>query len=78
MVEARRQAEQLEKRGKEHWLEPTIERTPDLAFVTAFLRLLSNIMVLVATLYLFHMLELRLWQDGGSVLQDSSSVGVRV
>jgi Mg2+/Co2+ transporter CorB len=41
---------ELEKRSKASYLEPTVENSSDLIFVTAVFRLLANILVLVGVL----------------------------
>ncbi len=56
-----RLAEQLERRGKQRYLESILDEQNDLIIVTAFGRLLSNIMVLIALMYLFHTLYYPLW-----------------
>ena len=53
--------EQLERRGKSKYLEFTVEHSSDLVFVTAFGRLISNIMVLISVLYLAHQMGYALW-----------------
>ena len=53
--------EQLERRNRADYLEPIVERSNELIFVTAFGRLLSNILVLICVLYLFHRLGYPLW-----------------
>lgn len=40
----------LQKHGKGTWLEPTVEKSSDLIFVTAIGRLFSNILILIFTL----------------------------
>lgn len=57
--------DELDRRGKSHYLESTVEHQNDLIFVTAFGRLLSNIMVLIAVMYLFHRLAYPLWLQYG-------------
>src|SRR6266545_1009753 len=52
---------ELERHGKSDYLEPIIEHSSDLIFITAFARLLSNIAVLIALMYLFHTLSYALW-----------------
>jgi putative hemolysin len=56
-----RLSEHLERRGKQRYLESILHRQNDLIIVTAFGRLLSNIMVLIAVMYLFHTLYYPLW-----------------
>lgn len=41
------------RRGKLHYVGPTLEHTSDLIFVTAVFRLFSNILVLIGVLHLF-------------------------
>jgi len=53
--------EQLERRGKGDYLEPTVEHSSDLVFVTAFLRLLCNMGVLLSVLSLFQNLGYPGW-----------------
>ena len=53
--------EQLERRGKPEYLDPTVEHASDLVFVTAFLRLISNMGVLLAALSLFQVLRYPAW-----------------
>jgi CBS domain containing-hemolysin-like protein len=53
--------EQLERRGKGEYLNPTVEHSSDLVFVTAFLRLLSNMGVLLSILSLFQKLGYPGW-----------------
>jgi putative hemolysin len=49
----------LEKAGQGAWLERTLSRSADLAFVTAAIRLFCNILVLVGVLRLLAMTDLR-------------------
>src|SRR3954466_3295726 len=49
-----RLGEELEKRGLQKWLEPTLENASDLIVVTAVMRLVANILVLVGTMRLFY------------------------
>jgi putative hemolysin len=46
--------EQLQRRGKGHLFDQTADQAADLIFVTAAARLLSNILVLIAALWMFH------------------------
>jgi CBS domain containing-hemolysin-like protein len=55
--------EQLERRGKESYLDATVEHASDLVFVTALGRLLSNILVLIAVMTLLHQLGYSLWLE---------------
>jgi putative hemolysin len=50
----------LEKTGRSDWFDRTIERSADLAFVTAVVRMLSNILLLVGFLRLMALTDLRL------------------
>lgn len=50
----------LEKAERSHWLERTLARAADLAFVTAVVRLFCNILLLVGFLRLLAMTDLRL------------------
>jgi putative hemolysin len=45
-----RLADAFEKRGKQKWLESTVEHQSDLVFVTAVFRLVANILVLISVL----------------------------
>src|SRR5688500_1178420 len=47
--------EQLEKRGLQDRVDVTLDRISDFVFVTAFCRLFSNILVLVAVLHLLRL-----------------------
>jgi putative hemolysin len=49
-----RLADQLEKAGKGEYLQPTLDHANDLIFVTAVGRLISNVLVLIGVLRLFH------------------------
>jgi CBS domain containing-hemolysin-like protein len=49
-----RLADQLEKGTKAEYLRPTLDHANDLIFVTAFGRLISNVLVLIGVLRLFH------------------------
>jgi CBS domain containing-hemolysin-like protein len=51
---------ELEKRGKASYLEPTVEHSSDLIFVTAVFRLLANILVLIGVLRLLNETSYRL------------------
>src|SRR6185503_6743587 len=53
--------EQLERRAKLQYLEPTLEHSGDLVFVTALLRLISNMGVLLSVLSLFQALRYPVW-----------------
>ena len=53
-------ADELEKRGKSEYLEPTVEHAGDLIFVTAIARLLANILILIGVLRLLNGTEYRL------------------
>lgn len=46
--------EALARRGKSRWYEPTVEQSNDLIVTTAVGRLVSNLLVLIAVLHLFH------------------------
>src|SRR5580658_10329935 len=46
--------EQLKRFGKARLFEQTADQAADLIFVTAAARLLSNILVLIAVLWMFH------------------------
>jgi putative hemolysin len=48
-----RLAEYLELHSKSHWLDPTIDYREDLTFITAVLRLVANVVILLGTLRLF-------------------------
>lgn len=48
----------LESRGQTAWMERTLERAADLAFVTAVVRLFCNILVLIGVLRLLELSEL--------------------
>jgi CBS domain containing-hemolysin-like protein len=50
----------LERTGRSEWLERTLDRAPDLAFVTAIVRLFCIILLLVGFLRLTAMTDLRL------------------
>jgi CBS domain containing-hemolysin-like protein len=51
----------LKRRDRADEFESTVEHADDYAFVTALLRLLCNILVLICVLYLFHDTESNLW-----------------
>ena len=53
-------AEELEKRGHANYLDPTVEHSSDLIFVTAVGRLLANILILIGVLRLLNGTEYRL------------------
>jgi CBS domain containing-hemolysin-like protein len=48
-----RLADQLARRGRSEYLEPTVDQREDLVFVTAVGRLVSNILVLIGVLLMF-------------------------
>lgn len=50
-----RLTEAMERRGLSDWIDLTLDRISDFVFVTAVLRLLSNILVLIAVLHLLHL-----------------------
>lgn len=50
----------LERTGRPEWLGRTLDRAPDMAFVTAVVRLFCNILLLVGLLRLLAITELRL------------------
>lgn len=52
---------QLEKRGKQHLLQPTLDLNGDLIFVTALMRLVSNLLILIGVLELMSRLGLGVW-----------------
>jgi CBS domain containing-hemolysin-like protein len=56
-----RLADLLEKSGKSDYFEKTISRQADLIFVTAIVRLLANILILVGTLHFLSRYELSDW-----------------
>src|SRR5439155_21793192 len=52
--------DELEKRGRTPYLQPTVEHASDLIFVTAVGRLFANILILVGVLQLLHQSGYRL------------------
>lgn len=52
-----RLAEELGKRHKDQWYEPTIEHATDLSFITGSLRMVCNLLVLLALIDLFRKLR---------------------
>ncbi len=53
--------DELARRGMQCWYDVTIVRLDDLIFVTAFLRLVSNMLILIFVLHLFHGSTLSPW-----------------
>jgi putative hemolysin len=60
LVRARLEFE-LARRGMQCWYEPTLQRQDDLIFVTAFLRLVCNLLILIFILHMFHASGLSPW-----------------
>ncbi len=63
----------LSNRGKESWLEPTIVHSSELAFLTASIRLIFNILILLCSLHLVRDRGWDYWQEyliaaGGSAI----------
>lgn len=59
-----RLAEELGKRGKDQWYEPTLTHAGDLSFITGALRMLCNLLVLLALIDLFRKLRGTSESDG--------------
>lgn len=53
----------LERRGARRWLEPTTRNLPDLVFVTAFGRLLMNLLILIGVLDLLRGTDLPVYAE---------------
>jgi CBS domain containing-hemolysin-like protein len=63
-----RLGEEMVARGKGKYLQPTLEHTSDLVFVTAVLRLFTNMVILVCVLRMFHSTGWSLkWQYAGAL-----------
>ena len=52
----------LERRGRGHWLQPTVDHADELVFITAVCRLLCNILTLIFVLAMFQDSPLDPWQ----------------
>jgi putative hemolysin len=59
-----RLAEELGKRSKDHWYEPTLQHAKDLSFITGALRMLCNLLVLLALIDLFRRMRGTSESDG--------------
>jgi CBS domain containing-hemolysin-like protein len=63
-----RLAEELGKRAKDHWYEPTLDHAKDLSFITGALRMFCNLLVLLALIDLFRNLRGTSEPDGWEYL----------
>ncbi len=53
--------QRLERRGRDHWLQPTVDHADELVFITAVCRLLCNILTLIFVLVIFQKSSLDPW-----------------
>lgn len=53
--------DRLERRGRGHWLKPTVDHADELVFITAVCRLLCNILTLIFVLAMFQESSLAPW-----------------
>lgn len=58
-----RLSDALERRGKSSWLAATNDHSSELAYLTATIRLICNLLVLILTLYLLRDRGLPLWAE---------------
>ena len=63
----------LERRGREKWFKSTVEHAADYAFVTAVVRMVANLLLLV---FWLHLLRGRGWSEWSQYLIGTSGAGV--
>jgi magnesium and cobalt exporter, CNNM family len=69
-------AEALKHLGRERYLKPTIDRAADLILVTALIRLIGNLLVVIAALHFFRRTMLGEWAQYAATLASAGTISL--